>query len=258
MKLLKIQLMNSCDRNCYYCPAKKWMKPVGFAFTDRGYPIYMDAITNEALLKWLKEYINPNEWILEFTGGEPSLYKEIDTLVPTLNKLGYKGIIRTHGGNPIPKSDNFRIVTAWHEFWGDKCPTYYDLILIIKNPNDDWRKKLDYCISSGIPYKTCEFDESYAGREMLHIDTGKADKPCVITHISYISSMGQLAGCQRKELSEDKTIFNMSPPDIISTWNTKGCEYCIHEAHVQLVLQDDLFQKCEDDYKYSFSRILQT
>jgi len=248
MKLLKIQLMNSCNKSCYYCPARKWMKPVGFAFTDRGYPIYMDAITNEALFKWLDQYINHDDWTLEFTGGEPSLYKEIGTLLPALSDLGYVGIIRTNGENFIPKTKGFRIVTCWHEFWGEICPTYYDLILIIKNPNDDWRKKVEYCKAHNILFKTCEFDESYANKES-HVDTGKAGIPCAITHTSYISSMGQIAGCQRKGLSEDRTIFKMSPPEIISTWNTKGCEYCIHEAHVQLVLQDDLMQKCEDDYK---------
>jgi hypothetical protein len=260
MKLLKIQLMNSCDKDCYYCPARRWMKPVGFEFpyTEQDAPpppqsnpatgrMKMDAIDNKHLLKWLKEFINPDEWVLELTGGEPSLYPEIHTLIPELNKLGYKGIIRTHGANPIPKSTNFRIVTAWHLFWGDTCPAYYDLILVIKNPNDDWVKKVIYCKKQDIPHRTCDFDESYAGQQLIVNGTSKQQNK--LTAISYISSMGQLASCQRAPLSPDNTIFNMSPPQIIDTTAAKGCEGCAHQAHVELVLQKDLDDKCIEDYE---------
>jgi hypothetical protein len=52
----------------------------------------------------------------------------------------------------IPKTANFKIITAWHEKYGKKLPNYYDELLILKNPRDDWKWKVQYCKDNGIPY----------------------------------------------------------------------------------------------------------
>ncbi len=55
------------------------------------------------ILKWMDKYLNPYEWFLEISGGEPGLYKGINELISTLNSMGYYGIIRTNGTLPIYK-----------------------------------------------------------------------------------------------------------------------------------------------------------
>lgn len=68
-------------------------------------PLWMNetASTNSMILKWMDKYLNPYEWFLEISGGEPGLYKGINELISTLNSMGYYGIIRTNGTLPIYK-----------------------------------------------------------------------------------------------------------------------------------------------------------
>jgi hypothetical protein len=254
MKLLKIQLMNSCNKHCEYCPAAKWHKPVDFYFpslpgedeeTALKNRKYINAITNEALLRWLDEYIDPKEYYIEITGGEPSLYPEITTLIPKLSERGYFGIIRTNGTGYIPHTDSFTILACWHTFWGDNPPSYFNTICIIKNPKDNWRWRKQYCKKNSIPYHLFEFDESYTGK--VSIVNKKSPVKAKFTALAYISSMGQLAACQRKQLSEEFTIFNMSPPFIADT--LKECPNCIHLIHAEEVLSDEMRLKVERDYE---------
>lgn len=149
MKLLNIAIMQSCNYNCEYCTMKQWTYPID-AVWDNGTRV--NSITNEALLKWLDEYIDPKEWIIKITGGEPGLYLEIDNLIPELEQRGYKGLIETNGSLSIPKSESFIRLAAWH--LNRDFPQYYDTILIIKNDKDKWGLKEEYCIELNIPYVT--------------------------------------------------------------------------------------------------------
>ncbi len=153
MKALIITITQECNYTCKYCTMKGFIIPPGGKFENDLYPGV--KITNKALIKWLKAYIRPAEWHIKITGGEPGLYKGIDKLLPALSKLGYKGIVETNGSLPVPNSDNFVRVGAWHK--DRPQPKYFDVILITKNPDDDWRSKKDFCEVWDIPYKCAPF-----------------------------------------------------------------------------------------------------
>jgi len=252
MKLLIISIVQSCNQNCYYCPTRRWLYPIDFKFPYSGDDSLSDEekertrlpvnrITNEALLKWLDKYIDPKEWFIEITGGEPGLYKEINTLIPALNDRGFKGIIKTNGSLPIPKSNGFIRTTAWHEAVKD-IPPYYDKILIIKNPHDDWKKKVEYCEKNNIEYRLLDFNYNYE-----NIDNDKKmPEPkhnTVFEGMTLILSMGQIIPCFPKLPVDDENIFNMTPPKIQDT--TKECSKCVH----CLSAESDLFNTDKEENK---------
>jgi len=238
VKLLTISLMMSCNRACYYCPVKKWLVPMGSP-RER----VVNRITNEALLKWLDKYISPRDWIIEITGGEPGLYPEIQTLIPELAGRGYRGLIKTNGTLPIPKSGAFQRVAAWHE--GTEIPAQYDQILIIKNPKDDWKRKILYCEENGIPYQTVLFDRGYKGKR---IDTSRCgvNKMLAVLHVN---SFGMITPCSaRLNPIKCQDIFTMFPP-IPNNNLVSGCPRCKNVADVEKFLPPDLRERLERDYE---------
>ncbi len=221
MKLLIINIVQSCNKDCYYCPTKKWLYPLGFYFpplpgedeeTALKNRQYINAITNEALLKWIDKWCDPKEWVMRITGGEPGLYKEINTLIPELNKRGYFGIIETNGTLPIPKSDTIKRIAAWHE--GQDFPKFYDTILIIKNPNDNWREKVQFCKDNKIDFRTAVFNQAYCGKptDYNSLLTGESK----LTGMCTVLSMGQIIECFPKPPNDESNIFKMTPPVITS------------------------------------------
>jgi len=233
MKLLTISLMMSCNRACYYCPVKRWLVPL----TGNS----VNTITNAALLKWLAKYIDPREWIIEITGGEPGLYPEIQTLIPELAARGYRGLVKTNGTLPIPKSEAFQLIAAWHE--GEDFPAYYDQVLIIENPADDWRRKVRYCKENGIPYQTVEFDRWF---EKIKNDRSH----CAINKmlaVQHINSGGHISLCPRKSLGKWRDIFNMSRPEPFELLS--DCLKCKNIADVEKFLPPDLQKWLERDYE---------
>jgi len=238
MKLLTISLMMSCNRACYYCPVKKWLVPMDSP-RERG----VNRITNSALLKWLDRYIEPNEWIIELTGGEPGLYPEIQTLIPELAARGYRGMIKTNGTLPIPKSSAFQLVTAWH--MGTDFPALYDQILIIKNPKDDWEQKVGYCRDKGIPYQTTLFDRRY---ECKRFNTSHCGKNKMLATL-HVSSFGRISPCSAKPNPiKGQGIFDVFPPYPYSNL-VSACPRCKNVADVEKFLPPDLRERLERDYE---------
>jgi organic radical activating enzyme len=238
--------MSSCNYSCEYCPTKQWHKPADYVFPplykgDAGTPQKINKITNETLLKWLDKYLDPDKWLIEITGGEPGLYSEINTLIPALNKRGYHGLIKTNGSLPILKSKNFLLVACWHK--GMNFPEYYDVILIIRNPNDDWHKKVEFCKDNKIPYQTTMFDEYYKTRQPVSPDECFENK---ILNYLHMNSMGQLSGCSRKPCNIERGIFNMSEPPVFEV--IKDCPKCKNINDVVIFLPDEIKEKIEADY----------
>jgi len=244
MKLLFINIMQSCNQSCSYCPAKLY--PLGFRFNPdpsvepdpywlKEYPdmptagMPVNAITNKVLLRWLDEYIAPGEWVIELTGGEPGLYPEIDTLIPELDNRGYRGTIKTNGSLPIPKSKGFIRTAAWHKDVKD-IPPYYDKILIIKNPYDDWMEKVDYCKERDIPYRLLTFSNKKNPRKII-IDTVTS-----FDGMSVILSMGQICSCYIFS-SNEHNIFKMSPPVIKDLKTDENCKKCVHALSTEADLR---------------------
>ena len=214
MKLLNIAIIQSCNYDCYYCTMKKWIYPVGHIFED-GTPA--NAITNETLLRWLDAYIEPEEWILKITGGEPGLYPEIATLIPALTERGYKGLIETNGSLPIPQSENFIRLAAWHI--NRDMPKYYDTMLIIKNKDDNWEEKIEYCKINNIPY----IDVMLRGEETLY-DVPDDVKKTKLNGLLMIYSSGVLQMCPC--IPNYGNILNMDKPQVKSIPEDTPCETC--------------------------------
>lgn len=238
MKLLTISLTNSCNRRCYYCPVKRWLVPLEGAREKN-----INVITNAALLKWLDAYIPPDEWIIELTGGEPGLYPEIQTLIPALAARGYRGVIKTNGTLPIPKRENFQLITAWHE-GVEQIPEYYDQIAIIKNPNDDWERKVRHCEEKGIPYQTVLFDRKFEGKQFDNT-VCSVNKTTATLHVN---SSGKITGCSAKPPEKGHDIFNMWPP-IPFSGLTAACPRCKNVNDVEKFLLPDLKDLLERDYE---------
>jgi len=230
MKLLVISLMMSCNRRCYYCPVGKWLEPVDT-------PKAINLITKDALLKWLDEFIDPDEYSLEITGGEPGLHPEIDALLVALSERRYRGLVKTNGSLPITKTSGFKLVACYHQ--NAEFPKYYDEICIIENPHDDWRSKVEYCEANGIPYKTVVFDEWYKGDQELHGGLNK------MQGILAMNSCGQPSACPKIPPQEGHDIFNMAPP----MPRKNPCARCKVITDHEKFLPPDLTERIERDYK---------
>ena len=236
MKLLTISLIISCNFRCYYCPVKHWLVPKNVA------PEKINVITNEALFKWLDAYIDPQEWIIEITGGEPGLYPEIQTLILALSDKGYRGVIKTNGSLPIPQTTGFSRVAAWHE--GKGFPAHYDQILVIQNPNDKWEEKVAFCEQHNIPYKTSFFDRRFEG---VRFDNSvcSVNRMLGITHVN---SSGMITGCSIRPRVEEVNILNMSSP-VPFLGLPSDCPRCKPVNDVEKFLPPDLIERLERDYR---------
>jgi len=249
VNVLTVSLMSSCNRSCYYCPVKKWLRPLSGEQTqddiDNNRP-KVNQITNAALLSWLGAYLDPREWYIELTGGEPGLYPEIALLIAGLSGRGYNGMVKTNGSLPVPPDPRFTRVTAWHEGVKD-LPPYYDQIVIIENPKDKWKDKVSYCKERGIPYHTVLFDRQYEGRK---IDPAycRINKTIKCLHIS---SSGQITPCSRVSPDDGCTIFKMSPPEPLDL--SRRCPRCKNMNDVEMFLPGDIRQKFEEDFKKHYS-----
>lgn len=257
MKLVSVWLTNKCNYSCYYCPSKPYMHDTNFEFecqekdrcplcrsVDRtkACESAVSRNRNGLLLPWLDKYLDPREWLVELMGGEPGLYPEIGTLVPELEGRGYHGVIKTNGSLPIPYSGNFVRVAAWHK--DRPFPKYYDVILVIKNPEDDWAAKASHCKNMGIDYKTCVFNPEYRGESLppgLHEDSK-------ITEYMYVNCFGQISPCPVRGVDKKKSIRDMDEPGTQKNMPAV-CPKCVHTHSVERFLSRELKDRIAGDYE---------
>lgn len=140
-KLAQIALTNDCNLQCSYCPIERW----------RNLPC-PTPLTNHLIMKWLQKY-PADEWYVELTGGEPTLYNGFAELLTLLSSAGYEGLIKTNGTHFIPKTKGFLRIVAFHNAHLPP-PLWYDYVLVIDN-----EMKADYCIHHNIPYKTISYHD---------------------------------------------------------------------------------------------------
>lgn len=247
MNLLNISIIMSCNKLCPYCPISVHLVPIDNQFhntvSTAPYPFDgNNCINNEALLKWVDKYIDPNEFIIEITGGEPALYREIDSLITELNNRNFYGLIKTNGTIPLLKSKNFQRVVSWHT-WQDSCPTDYDQILIIRNPKDNWRAKVEYCKQHNIPYGTSLFDDFRTTGVPVN---RQLDKIAHFLGITHINNQGQVTACPKRSPDFHKSIWHDTPPTIKTL--ADGCAHCGIAADVETFLPDWLQEKVMQDF----------
>jgi len=143
--LLFFHTSNYCNYNCWYCSAKKHnTKDPEKAYYEK----------KNDILNWFEKYIDPEKYFTLFTGGgEPATHPDFCEIISCLSKKGHRGQIRTNGSLPIPKS-NFTRIATWHQDYD--FPKYYDKILILENPNEDWKSKVEFCEKNNIYYRIGE------------------------------------------------------------------------------------------------------
>ena len=216
---------------------KKWLRSLEDA-KKRG----MNLLTNAALLKWIDTFTRPNDWIIELTGGEPGLYPEIQTLIPALTDRGYYGLVKTNGSLPLPKSETFQRIAAWHE-GVEEIPPYHDQILIIDNPHDNQQKKIAYCKEHDIPYQIVLFDRKFEG---VQFDYSQCDEHSIIT-LTHINSSGNITECPAQPPVQGRDIFNMSPPAMFEKL-PPNCRKCKIINDDEKFLPDVLRKRAKQDY----------
>lgn len=144
-------------------------------------------LTNERIMKWLRKNLSPVNWIIELTGGEPALYKGIFDLVQELTIEGFRGLIKTNGLLPTPKSENFIRCAAFHQL--NNFPKYWDKILIVDKLDSE--EKIKYCKDRNIPYEVIgynkeDFDGARHGfKRIAYIDPHGHQVPCPSCPIRY-------------------------------------------------------------------------
>jgi len=139
MNFLQISLTNKCNFSCWHCPMGKWR--------NAGEPRW--PLDNATLLPYLKKYARPSLWVIELTGGEPSLYPEIHELMHWLSDNGYRTLVKTNGSCNLPHLPNVKIVAAFHRL--EQPPKNFDEILIVDKIQRE--EKESYCKERGFPYK---------------------------------------------------------------------------------------------------------
>lgn len=139
MHFLQISLTNRCNFSCWHCPMGKWRNSAAPRW----------PLSNEILIPYLQKYVDPKNWVVELTGGEPSLYDGIEDLMRWLSETGYKTLVKTNGSGDLPHLPNVKIVAAFHRL--EQPPKNYDEILIVDKVNRE--EKEAYCKENNIPYQ---------------------------------------------------------------------------------------------------------
>ena len=145
MNFLQISLTNRCNFSCWHCPMGKWRN------SER--PRW--PLDNATLLPYLQKYVKPSEWVVELTGGEPSLYDGIDELLHWLSDNNYRTLVKTNGSGNLPHLPNVKIVAAFHRL--EQPPKNFDEILIVDKVDREGKEQ--YCKEHGIPYKVIGFNK---------------------------------------------------------------------------------------------------
>ena len=145
MNFLQISLTNKCNFHCWHCPMGKWRNS-----DEPRWPL-----DNATLLPYLEKYVRPDMWVVELTGGEPSLYPEIHELMHWLSDRGYRVLVKTNGSGDLEHLPNTTIVAAYHRF--DEPPKNYDIYLIVDKIDSE--RKIAYCEEHGIPYKVIGYEK---------------------------------------------------------------------------------------------------
>ena len=112
-------------------------------------------LDNATLLPYLQKYVQPSLWVIELTGGEPSLYPEIDELLHWLSENGYRTLVKTNGSGDMPHLPNVKLVAAFHRL--EQPPKNFDEYLIVDRIQRE--EKEAYCKANGIPYKVIGYDK---------------------------------------------------------------------------------------------------
>lgn len=178
MNFLQISLTNRCNFACAACPMGKWRNSAAPRW----------QLCNEELIPWLSENVSNSDWLIELTGGEPSLYVGIDELLRWLSANKYKTLVKTNGSGDLPHLPHVKLVAAFHKL--NAPPKNYDEYLIIDKLQREAKEA--YCKEHKIPYKVIGFNKE------------NFDNASHGFHLcAYVNPAGHQVGCQARSVYED-------------------------------------------------------
>lgn len=175
--MFQISLTSLCNLSCWHCPMKETR--------NTGSPEY--ALTNKRLIPWVSRNVPSDGWVVELTGGEPSLYDGIDELVSWLSEHSYKVIIKTNGILPIRPALNVVRVCAFHRLTNP--PKNFDKILIVDKIDREEKERI--CIENGWNYQVIGYNndpfpnESHGFKYIAYLDPHGHPLPCKRTRVMY-------------------------------------------------------------------------
>lgn len=147
MNFLQIALTTKCNLACGHCPMAEYRNT-----DDTKW-----HLTNEVLLPFIEKHIDPRQWLIELTGGEPALYDGINELCDWLAERGYQVLIKTNGTLPLPKRSGIVRCAAFHQL--NNPPRYFDVFLIVDKLERGPKEK--YCKDHEIPYEVIGFNKEH-------------------------------------------------------------------------------------------------
>lgn len=144
-KYLQISLTSKCNRSCWHCPMAQYRNT-----DDKDY-----HLTNDVLIPWLEKNIRPDQWLIELTGGEPTLYDGISELLDWLSEKGYTVHLRSNGIVPVHPRIGMTRVVAFHDL--KHPPEVFDVILIVDKIQS--KEKIEFCEAHHYPYRVIGKDK---------------------------------------------------------------------------------------------------
>ena len=146
MNFLQVSLTSRCNFSCWHCPMAK--------FRNTDDPVY--HLNNDMLIQYLEKWVKPEDWVIELTGGEPSLYDGIQELLNYLNDKRYKTLVKTNGSGRLPLDlPNVTIVAAFHKL--ETPPKYFNKVLIVDKI--DAEDKVKVCKANGWDYRVIGYNK---------------------------------------------------------------------------------------------------
>lgn len=194
---LQISLTTKCNKSCSYCPMKEWRNT-----DDDKY-----HLTNSVLIPWIEKHID-HTWLIELTGGEPTLYSGLDELLDWLSESGYTVHIRTNGLIRIAPRKGVKRIVAFHDLYYPPDTRMFDEILIIDTTDRQQKERM--CKFYDWPYKVIGFNTETTDGAKHHFDKcAFIDPTCHQTGCCGINPIVKIEGgidVNRLEYSEFKPI----------------------------------------------------
>jgi hypothetical protein len=81
-----LSITNACNKACGYCVVKPWLNN----------PLYPDKCTAQDFIGFLQKEMKPGD-VVEITGGEPTMFTGLISLLEWLKENGARAILRTNG-----------------------------------------------------------------------------------------------------------------------------------------------------------------
>ena len=209
---LQISLTNKCNLACPHCPAKEWRG------TTPNFPL-----KNSELIPWLKEFVDPNRFVIELTGaGDPSMYDGIEELCDFLSANNYQVLIKTNGLIEIKPHKGIIRVGAFHLL--NNPPKYFDKILIVDKLQREEKESI--CKANGWDYRVIGFNKEIYG-----------DKKHGFKYMAFVNSAGHQYKCPARKAIEkviDGVDYNRIDHRALEL--SKACPECklMHDAWIFL------------------------